>query len=175
MSERTNQPQVQIKPWTDANLDLLRRLNEPEMMKYIGGSESEEQVLSRHKRYLEIGGTGTGRMFSIVLLPKLETVGSVGYWERNWQEETVYEIGWSILPSFQGRGIGTAAVLAAIASARDEHKYRYIHAFPSVENLASNAICKKVGFVHISKCDFEYPLGNFMQCNDWRFDLDNIE
>ena len=87
-------------------------------------------------------------MFSIVLLPELETVGNIGYWERVWQEETVYEIGWGVLPTFQGKGIASAATAAAVASARAEQKSRHIHAFPSVDNPASNAICRKLGFVH---------------------------
>jgi hypothetical protein len=94
MPNRTIELQVRIKPWADADLDLLYRLNAPEMLEHLGGPETEEQILARHKRYMEIGGKGTGRMFTIVLLPELETVGNIGYWERIWHEETVYEMGW---------------------------------------------------------------------------------
>jgi RimJ/RimL family protein N-acetyltransferase len=169
MSEQTNSLKVQIEPWADTDLALLRRLNAPEMLEHLGGPESEEQIIARHKRYLEIGDKGC--MFSIVLLPELEAVGSVGYWESVWQEETIYEIGWSVLPLFQGRGIATAAVTAAVASAGAKQKHKYIHAFPSINNLASNAICRKLNFLFIVECDFEYPPGNFMRCNDWRLDL----
>jgi RimJ/RimL family protein N-acetyltransferase len=171
MTERMNAEQVRIEPWAEADLALLRLINAPEMMEHLGGPESEEQILARHKRYLEIGGRGTGRMFSIVLFPGLETVGSVGYWDSVWQKETVYEIGWSVLPSFQGRGIATAAVAAAIASASTEQKHRSIHAFPSINNPASNAVCRKLNFSLIHKCDFEYPPGNIMKCNDWRLEI----
>ncbi|WP_312473510.1 GNAT family N-acetyltransferase [Neobacillus sp.] len=171
MSERMNAPQVRIEPWGDADLALLRLINAPEMMEHLGGSETEEQILDRHKRYLEIGGRGTGRMFRIVLLSSLETVGSVGYWDSSWQKETVYEIGWSVLPTFQGRGIATEAVAEAITHASTEHKHRSIHAFPSINNPASNAICRKLDFLFIGECDFEYPPGSIMQCNDWRLEI----
>jgi RimJ/RimL family protein N-acetyltransferase len=46
-----------------------------------------------------------------------------------------------------------------------------VHAFPSVENAASNAICRKAGFSLLREHDFEYPKGHPMRCNDWRFDL----
>ncbi|SFT24255.1 Acetyltransferase (GNAT) domain-containing protein [Bacillus sp. 103mf] len=105
MQKPTNTLQIRIEPWSDTDLALLHRLNTPEMLEHLGGQESEEKILARQKRYVEIGGTGTGRMFSIVLLPELEKVGNIGYWERFWQEETVYEIGWGVLPEFQGRGI----------------------------------------------------------------------
>lgn len=162
---------VRIEPWSDTDLALLYRLNAPEMLEHLGGPESDEQILARHKRYLEIGMKGTGRMFSIVLLPELEAVGNIGYWERVWQEETIYEIGWGVLPPFQGRGIAAAATAAALASASAEQKHRYIHAFPSVDNPASNAICRKLNFSLISECAFEYPPENAIRCNDWRIDL----
>ncbi|MCD9021405.1 GNAT family N-acetyltransferase [Cohnella sp. NL03-T5] len=110
-------------------------------------------------------------MFSIVLLPEFEAVGSVGYWDRKWKEESVYEIGWSILPPYQGRGLATAGVAEAIASAGVEQKHRFIHAFPSIHNPASNAVCRKLNFSLMSQCEFEYPPGNIMQCNDWRLEL----
>jgi RimJ/RimL family protein N-acetyltransferase len=81
----------------------------------------------------------------------------------------VYETGWNVLPPFQGRGIAAAAATVAAAGAEREH--RYIHAFPSVDNPASNAICHKLGFSLVAECDFEYPPGSFMRCNDWRLDL----
>lgn len=83
---------IQIKPWEDNDLDLLFLINAPEMMQHLGGPESKDQILKRHKRYLELGNRG--RMFSIKLLPELETVGSVGYWQTTWNNESVYETGW---------------------------------------------------------------------------------
>lgn len=100
-----------------------------------------------------------------------EAVGWVGYWERTWRGDQVYEIGWSVLPAFQGKGIAAAATLQAIAAARAEGTHRFLHAYPSVDNAASNAICRKLGFTSLGQCDFEHPPGHFMQCNDWRFDL----
>jgi RimJ/RimL family protein N-acetyltransferase len=40
-------------------------------------------------------------MFSIKLLPELEPVGSIAYWQTTWNNESVYETGWSVLPSYQ--------------------------------------------------------------------------
>lgn len=165
---------VQIAPWADGDLDLLRRVNTPQMKKHVGGPETEEQVLARHQRYLNLAAAGKGCMFSIVLPQESETVGTIGYWERVWQGETVYETGWNVLPSFQGRGIAAAAAAVASASAREAHKHRYLHAFPSVDNHASNAICRKVGFSLVAECDFEYPPGSFMRSNDWCLDLRGV-
>ena len=76
-----------------------------------------------------------------------------------------------MLPAFQGRGIAGTATSQAIALARSERKHRFLHAFPSVDNAPSNAICRKLGFTLVGEYEFEYPKGSFMQCNDWRIDL----
>ncbi|MCM3238690.1 GNAT family N-acetyltransferase [Heyndrickxia oleronia] len=160
---------IQIKPWADTDLNLLFQINSPEMMQHLGGPESEEQILKRHKRYLELGDRG--RMFSVIVLPEFAHVGSVGYWETTWNGESVYETGWSILPAYQGKGIAKNAVKLAIDEAASMKKHKYIHAFPSIDNPASNAICRKLHFQLLSECEFEYPPGNFMRCNNWRLSL----
>ncbi|MDN4074107.1 GNAT family N-acetyltransferase [Fictibacillus terranigra] len=162
---------LQIRPWTEADrdLELLYQLNTSEMTKHLGGPESEEFILARHKRYLELGDRGC--MYTVILNHG-ETAGSVGYWESVWENETVYEIGWSVLPVFQGKGIASQAVTAAIEEARSEKKHRFLHAFPSVSNKASNAICRKLGFTFVNECQFEYPPGSMMQCNNWRLNLE---
>ncbi|WP_442857575.1 GNAT family N-acetyltransferase [Bacillus sp. mrc49] len=166
---KRNETKLEIKPWEEKDLDLLFQLNEPKMMEHLGGPESAEQIQKRHKRYLEIGNRGC--MFSIIL-PKDEAVGSVGYWQTVWNDENVYEIGWSVLHSFQGKGIASQAVRAVIAKLKDERKYSSIHAFPSVHNAASNALCRKLDFNLISECEFEYPPGSLMQCHDWCLELE---
>lgn len=112
-------------------------------------------------------------MFKIVDEETGEAAGSVGYWEKDWRGGTVYETGWSVLPEFQGRGIAAAATRLVIEAARGDGKHRYLHAFPSVENAPSNAICRKLGFELLGDSEFEYPKGSFMRCNDWRLDLES--
>lgn len=82
-----------------------------------------------------------------------------------------YETGWSVLPEFQGRGIANAATLEVVAKAQADGGRRHLHAFPSVDNAASNAVCRKAGFTLLGAFDFEYPPGNTMRCNDWFVDL----
>jgi RimJ/RimL family protein N-acetyltransferase len=110
-------------------------------------------------------------MFRIVWVPNAEGVGSVGYWRKSWRDQAVYEIGWLVLPAYQGHGIATKAAAAAMEDARQAPKFQFMHAFPSVENPASNAICRKLGFTLVEECQFEYPPGRSMTVNDWRLDL----
>jgi RimJ/RimL family protein N-acetyltransferase len=159
---------IQLEPWADKDLGLLQQLNTPEIWAHLGGPETEEQVLKRHARYLAIE-TGAGGMFTVVL--DGVTAGSIGYWEREWQDETVYETGWNVLPEFQGKGVATAAAKAIVDRASAAGRHRWLHAYPSVDNPASNAICRKAGFTFAGEHDFEYPKGSFMRCNDWRHAL----
>ena len=137
------------------------------MMEHLGGPESDEKIAERQARYEQPGS----KQFKIVDATTGEGAGWVGYWEREWRGEDVYEIGWAVIPAFQGRGIAAAATLEAIAIAREEGERRFLHAYPSVDNAPSNAICQKDGFTLLGPVEFEYPKGHFMQCNDWRLDL----
>jgi RimJ/RimL family protein N-acetyltransferase len=142
-------------------------MGDPAMTEHLGGPESEEKLLDRQRRY-EREGSG---MFKVVDAETGEAAGSVGYWEKDWRGETVYETGWMILPEFQGRGLAIAAAREVIEAARAERKHRNLHAFPSVENAPSNAICRRLGFELLGHDEFEYPKGHFMRCNDWRLEL----
>jgi RimJ/RimL family protein N-acetyltransferase len=167
-SDSSSQAAVRIEPWGDGDLPLLEKaLGDPQMMEHLGGPESPEKIAKRQAGY-ERPGSG---QFKIVDESTGEGVGWVGYWERTWRGEQVYEIGWSVIPAFQGRGTGGSATAQAIAIARSERKHRFLHAYPSVDNAPSNAICRKLGFTLLGSYEFEYPPGHFMQCNDWRLDL----
>lgn len=167
-----DQRSVQIISWSDGDLPLLEKLvGDPAMMEHLGGPESHEQIVKRQARYAQLSDPGEGQMFKIIDIASGEGVGPVGYWERTWHDEQVYEIGWLVIPPFQGRGVAGKATSLAIAQARLAGKHRFIHAFPSVDNPPSNAICRKLRFTLMGECDFEYPKGNLMRCNDWRLDL----
>jgi RimJ/RimL family protein N-acetyltransferase len=163
---------VHLEPWGPDDLALLERLlGDPVMMAHLGGPESPEKIAERHQGFQRLGDAGAGRMFKIVDDASGDGVGSVGYWPHRWHDQDVYEMGSSVLPAFQGRGIAVAGTTQAVAVARTEQMRRFLHAFPSVANAPSNAICRKVGFELVAACDFEYPPGHVMRCNDWRLDL----
>jgi RimJ/RimL family protein N-acetyltransferase len=159
---------VQLERWGHDDLPLLQQLlGDPAMMAHLGGPEAPAKIAERHARYSDPGS----RMFKIVDSASGEAAGSVGYWPRTWRDAEVFEIGWSVLPRFQGRGIARSAAAQAIALAAEERTRRFVHAFPSVHNAASNAICRKLGFTLVEECDFEYPPGNAMRSSDWRLEL----
>jgi RimJ/RimL family protein N-acetyltransferase len=175
MNARTSRPDLGLNPWSAGDFALLHQLNAPGMTKHLGGPESEEELHVRQEKYVAGGPAGSGGMFTIALLPERQAVGSIGYWEREWEGETVYETGWAILAEYQGRGIAAEATRAVIELAAAEHRHRHLHAYPSVGNPPSNAICRKVGFELLGEYDFEYPPGQLMRCNDWCLDLSAVQ
>jgi RimJ/RimL family protein N-acetyltransferase len=165
---------VRLEPWGKDDLPLLEKLlGDPKMTEHLGGPESPEKIAERQERYAKAADSDTTRVFKVVDGATGEGVGWVGYWQRPWRDQQVYEIGWSVLPAFQGRGIAAQATAQALADAKFGGKHRFVHAFPSVDNAPSNAICRKLGFTLLEEAmEFEYPPGNLLRCNDWRFDLE---
>ena len=166
-----DRPAVRLDPWGTDDFALLEQLNSPEMTAHLGGPESPAQLADRQSRYVRLADAPGDRMFKIALVASGQAVGSVGYWERAWRGARVYEMGWGVLPAFQGRGIARAATLQAIARAKADGAHQFLHAFPGVDNPPSNALCRALGFTLVGACDYEYPPGSFMRCNDWCLDL----
>jgi RimJ/RimL family protein N-acetyltransferase len=161
---------VRIEPWGAGDLPLLEQLvGDPAMMEHLGGPETPEKIADRQTRYAQ----PDSGMFKIVDAESGAGVGSVGFWEREWRGRQVYEVGWSVIPAFQGRGLASAATALVLERARATGRHRFVHAYPAVDNPASNAICRKLGFTLLEVCRFEYPpgSGHWMSCNDWQLDL----
>ena len=169
-----SEPEYRIEPWGEDDEPLLQRLlGDPALTEHLGGPESADKIAARHEKYVHLHETGTGAMFKIVETATDESVGSVGYWDRDEKEGLVYETGWSVLEEFQGRGIATIATAQLIELLRAAGERQYLYAYPSVENAPSNAICRKLGFEVVGVTEYEYPpdSGNILRCNDWRLDL----
>ncbi len=160
---------LELRPWSENDFPLLERSNTEEQKAHVGGPETHEKLLQRQKRYVDSAEAGRFRMF-VVLLGHTPC-GYIGYWERTWQGRLVYETGWGVFPEFQGQGVASEALSSLIDLLKIEGKLPHLHAYPSVNNSPSNALCKKLGFTCLGECDFEYPPGNFMRSNDWRLEL----
>ncbi|MFI9758067.1 GNAT family N-acetyltransferase [Streptomyces sp. NPDC051963] len=162
---------VRLVPWAEGDFWLLRRNNSPEMTEHLGGPETEEKLLARHRRYVE---PATGGMFRVVLADGGESAGAIGFWEREWQGATVWETGWAVLPEFQGRGLAAAAARAVVETARAAGRHRCLHAFPKADHAASNGVCRRAGFTLLGQSRVEYPKGHWITSNDWRVDLGDV-
>ena len=80
--------------------------------------------------------------------------------------EPIAEVGWMVLPEFQGRGLGKRAVRALLALARDDDRWKVVHAFPGVTNAPSNGICRSLGFTLVGQRDVDFA-GRILRTNEW--------
>jgi RimJ/RimL family protein N-acetyltransferase len=166
---------VSIRPYAEGDLWILKRtLGDPSQMTYLDGPESEEKILNRDRKYLAMSADPhAGCSFTVLAGPDNAPAGNIGYWESEWKGQKGWEMGWLVLPEFQGRGIGTAAARLVIQLVTELRSRNFILAFPSVDNQASNAICRKVGFTLTEEVRDEYPpgSGHFQQANVWKLAL----
>jgi RimJ/RimL family protein N-acetyltransferase len=164
---------ITIERWSPDDLGLLIRCNAPELMTELGGPETDEKVLVRHKKYLRGWETGDAHMFRIEL--DGEGVGGIGYWPTEWNDQEVFETGWTVVGEHHGKGVATAALALLVQRARADGSRRYLHALPKVSNGPSNAVCRKAGFTLCGEVDDEYPPGNPIVSNDWVLDLQETQ
>ena len=158
--------EVRLEPWGEDGLPLLERLNTTDMTRHVGGPEGPDKLADRQARYAR----PDSRQYAIVE-PNGERIGWVGYWEREWRDQRVWETGWAVVPEFQGRGAAGSATRRLLEIARAERLHRFMHAYPMTVNAPSNAICRKLGFELLGEVDFPARGGGSILVNDWRFGL----
>lgn len=158
---------MRLIAYTDEDLPLTRRIEcDPAMMAQLGGPIAPERIPEIHRKRMTHIAVGAW-WFKIVPEGSGEPAGTVGIWEQDWNGAKISEMGWMVLPAFQGRGLATAAASALIERAGREGKFGVIHAFPGIANPASNAICRKLGFVKLEEVSLEYA-GRPIRCVHWR-------
>jgi RimJ/RimL family protein N-acetyltransferase len=159
---------ISLRPWANGDLPLLYRANEPQMTEHLGGPETEQQVIDRHVKYLRMWREGTARWFAIEL--DGEPVGGIGWWDSEWDAQPVHETGWFVVPEAQGKGVARGAVPLLIADVRDHGRLAMLTAYPSVQNVASNALCDSAGFRLIGEDEAPFR-GMTLVFNVWGLDL----
>jgi RimJ/RimL family protein N-acetyltransferase len=167
--------EVSVRPYAEGDLWLLERtLGDPSQMVHLNGPESMEQIRKRHRKFLAMSADPhAGCQFTVLAGPVHSPAGNVAYWESEWKGQTGWEMGWFVLPEFQGRGVATAATRLIIDLVTKLPSHKFVLAFPSVDNHPSNAICRKLGFTLTERVSSEYPPGSkrSLQVNVWKLTL----
>jgi RimJ/RimL family protein N-acetyltransferase len=144
---------------------------DPGMMAELGGPLPREGIEAKVR--IDVDDCVAGRAWVLMIVPDEahphEVAGSVVLWSHAPDGDELSEIGWMVLPAFQGRGLGKAAVYAVLSRARQESRWGVVHAFPGVSNAASNGICRTLGFTLVGEQQVTFG-DRILHSNHWRID-----
>ena len=107
-------------------------------------SRDDDALAQRHAEYLALWDSGEVRMFRVEV--DGAAAGYAGWWAEEHDGAPVYEIGCVVEPAWQGRGVASAALGEVVRRALETGDPRPIVGYANVENVASNALCDRVGF-----------------------------
>jgi len=157
-------------PYSDADLALTEALEcDPEVMRELGGPVAREDIPRIHRMRVKTVAEGSW-WFTIVPDPPGPAAGAIGIWDSTWEGSDIHEVGWMVLPEFQGQGIATGALDMLLARARSDPAYRRIHAFPGVSNAPSNALCRRFGFTNTGEHEIKFR-DRTLRCNHWELEV----
>ncbi|HEY5860165.1 MAG TPA: GNAT family N-acetyltransferase [Actinomycetota bacterium] len=150
------------------DLALWERLRcDPAMNTELGGPQPREEIPGKLAE--DVAAVNTDTSWIVVAeSDDGEAMGSVCIWRHD-DDAPFSEIGWGVLPEFQGRGVGKRSVAALLERAGADGRWGTIHAFPAITNAPSNGICRSLGFTLIGQEAFEFR-GTTLHCNHWQID-----
>jgi RimJ/RimL family protein N-acetyltransferase len=161
---------VRLRDVELGDVDAYVRMRcDPAMMAELGGPLPREGIEEKVARDVMAAATGTEWIKMIVPGEAVPGVvaGSVVLWSHGQDSgEPMSEIGWMVLPEFQGRGLGKRAVRMLLELARDDGRWGLVHAFPAATNAPSNGICRSLGFRLAGQQDVTFA-SRVLRSNHW--------
>ncbi|MFF1838201.1 GNAT family N-acetyltransferase [Streptomyces sp. NPDC058231] len=163
---------MQLRNVSPGDVDAYVRMRcDPAMMADLGGPLPREGMADKVRRDARQAAADLAWLKMIVPDPATPDLvaGTVTIWSHDTDDGPISEIGWMVLPDFQGQGLGKRAVRTLLQQARDEDRWDIVHAFPATSNAASNGICRSVGFRFVSEASVTFA-GQVLKTNHWVMD-----
>ncbi|OFW78350.1 MAG: hypothetical protein A2Z48_04530 [Actinobacteria bacterium RBG_19FT_COMBO_70_19] len=131
---------------------------DPEVHRYQGWERTDPEGIRAEIE--EMVGRAPGEPGGWVQLSVLERaserlVGDVGF-SRVDGEPGVIKVGYTMAPTFQGRGYGTEAMRALVTYLFDVLGVDVVRAYASVENVPSTRVAEKVGMRLVERFERRY-------------------
>jgi RimJ/RimL family protein N-acetyltransferase len=142
----------------------VRMRCDPVMMAELGVPLPREGIEDKVARDVRAAAAGSDWIKMIV--PDEAAPEVVVLWSHDEDGEPVSEIGWMVLPEFQGRGLGKRAVRMLLELARDDGRWGLVHEFPATSNAPSNGICRSLGFRFAGERDVTFA-GHVLRSSHW--------
>ena len=126
----------------------VRMRCDPVMMAELGGPLPREGMAAKVAR--DVRQAAADAAWIKMIIPDMSApevvAGSVVLWSHEDSGTAMSEIGWMVLPEFQGRGIAKTAVRMLLELAGEQEHGGLVHAFPAITKAPSNAVCRLTGF-----------------------------
>jgi RimJ/RimL family protein N-acetyltransferase len=150
----------------------VRMRCDPVMMAELGGPLPREGI--EEKVATDVQSAAADESWIKMIVPGEAApdvaAGSVALWSHDEDGgEPITEIGWMVLPEFQGRGLAKRAVRMVLELARDDGRWGLVHAFPATTNGPSNGICRSLGFRFAGERDVTFA-DRVLRTNHWVID-----
>lgn len=158
---------TRLEPWPEHDPPLVPPLaGDRRMLRYLPRADESAGIDERYRHFLE----HHPRQFRVVAGPTNALVGWIAYWDRIWNAEPAFEVGWGRLPGEEATDL-VDAVRTVVEQAASDSPVRWLVATPSVEDDTANAICETIGLSLIDVQELEFRAGAFVTCNVWGRDL----
>ncbi|MEU8920700.1 GNAT family N-acetyltransferase [Kitasatospora sp. NPDC048545] len=146
----------------------VRMRCDPLMMAELGGPLPRERVAERLRK--DLVEVAADRCWIKMIVPDGaedgEVAGTVTLWSDEEDGAAVSEIGWMVLPGYQGRGLAKEAVRRVLDAAAADGRWGPVHANPGVANGPSNGICRALGFRLLGERDLDFA-DRVLHTNHW--------
>lgn len=116
---------------------------------------SVDEATAFINKIIAIQNNGEGLMWAITLHNAPKLIGVIGIWNIV-QEKAEAEIGYELLPQYQGKGLMAEALTAALQFGFDTLKLKTIIAEPRADNLGSVTLLEKSGFTKTDETHGSY-------------------
>ena len=126
---------------------MLQLVNSPKWLAYIGDrgirnpGDAENYITGNLQRSYRENGFG---LYVITLTSENQPAGICGFLKREYLEFP--DLGFALLPGFEGRGLAREAAQAALRYGRDARGFAEVLAITKRENMQSRRLLSELGF-----------------------------
>lgn len=139
-----------------------------EYMRELGGPQPADKIPGILQRQVSCMQTNKGWVYKILLEQADSSsvtddmhnvaIGTICVWtgfDEKRQEE-ISELGYGVLPQYQGHGFATKAVSMVLDLAKIDTRWGVIHCYTNVTNVASIRLCERLGFDLLEEVQIDY-------------------
>ncbi|WP_298493103.1 GNAT family N-acetyltransferase [uncultured Algibacter sp.] len=132
---------------------FLELVNSPNWIKYIGDrktktiKDAEERIKTGHLKSYKTSGFGFYKL--LLKAENNKAIGTCGLIKRDALDEV--DIGFAMLPDYEGIGIGYEASIAVMKLAKQTFKLKKLVAITNPDNNKSIKLVEKLGFTYQNK------------------------